>query len=332
MSIAPSRPVRPVSAALAVALALPALAAFDAPGAGNEPGTPAVSAPDRRDATRPTRTEPLEQRSFSLSFRPRAEHTFDADLRDSNGSVAVSRAGATLGLAVPLGERTRLLINTDAEFSRYDFSDASDLLPSGRDPLDDAWMVRLSPGVVVGLDETWSITGGAIVEIAAESGADVSDAITYGGFFGARYRWSPTLTTTFGAIAKSRLEDDVIVVPLLGVEWQITDRVVLLNEGLGLKLRADLSEQWRAGVFARFELRDYRLADDGALPDGVLRDQRVPLGLSIEWRPSPSVQVELSGGAVVYQKYTFDDSNGNKVESDRTRPAPFIGLTATFAF
>lgn len=298
----------------------------------SEPLDRSSPASDLRDTTRPTRTQPREERAFNLSFRPRVEHAFAADLRDSQGSVSTTRAGATLGLAAPLGERARLLVNVDGEWSRYNWSDVGDLLPSGEDPITNAYQVRLSPGLVYVLDQEWSLTGGAIIEFAGEGGADVGDSVTYGGFFGARYRWSDRLTTTFGVIAKTRLEDDAIAVPLLGVEWKITDTVTLENEGLGLKLRAAMNEQWRFGVFARYELRDYRLDDDGSVPDGVLRDQRVPIGVSVEWRPNPGVQIELSGGAVVYQKYEFDDSDGDRIESDRADVTPFIGLTATLAF
>jgi len=332
----PTRPSAQTRAAFAAPLitllALSGVARGDEPAAASGPASAASSAPDLRDATRPTRAQPQDDRGFNLSFRPRVEHTFDSDLRDSDGSVATTRAGATLGFATSLGERTRLLINADGEWSRYEWSDAGDLLPSGLDPIEDAYLFRLSPGVVYSLNDDWSLTGGAIIEIGAASGADVGDAITYGGFFGARYRWSDRFTTTFGIIAKTRLEDDAIAVPLLGLEWQITDRVMLKNEGLGLKLTADLNEQWRAGLFARWELRDYRLADDGSVPDGVLRDQRVPLGVSIEWRPSPAVQIELVGGAVVLQSYEVETDDGDRVQSDRARPTPFIGLIGTIAF
>lgn len=320
-----------IAALAPVAIAQPAAGSSDAGAVLSSPS----SAADRRDATRPTRTEPAADRAFNLSFRPRVEHTFDADLRDSNGSVAATRAGAVLGFAAPISERARVLVNAEGEFSRYEWSDASDLLPSGQDPIKDAYLFRLSPGMVYAIDSDWSLTAGGVVEIAAASGADVGDAITFGGFFGARYRWSETLTSTFGIIAKTRLEDSPIAVPLLGVQWQITERVRLENEGLGLKLSADLNEQWRAGVFARYELRDYRLATDGdggSVPDGVLRDSRIPLGVSIEWRPSPSVQVELLGGAVVYQSYEIETKHGDRVQSDRANPTPFVGLTGTIAF
>lgn len=320
-----------IAALAPIASAQPASASSDSAAATSSPPSPA----DRRDATRPTRTEPAADRAFNLSFRPRVEHTFDADLRDSNGSVATTRAGAVVGFAAPISERARILVNAEGEFSRYEWSDASDLLPSGKDPIKDAYLFRLSPSLVYSIDSDWSLTGGAIIEIAAASGADVGDAFTFGGFFGARYRWSETLTSTFGIIAKTRLEDSPIAVPLLGVQWQITERVRLENEGLGLKLSADLNERWRAGVFARYELRDYRLATDGdggSVPDGVLRDSRVPLGVSIEWRPSPGIQVELLGGAVVYQSYEIETKHGDRVQSDRANPTPFIGLTGTIAF
>lgn len=314
-------------------------AAAQAPESGGEAGGSAsaaarASGPAGRpgDQTRPTRAITGEDRRWTLELKPRVEHAFEGDLRDSAGSVSVTRGGGGVGLSFAASERLILLGNADAEYSRYDWSDVGDLLASGRDPIKNAYTVRFTPGAVYALNETWSLTGGGIVELSGETDADLSDSATYGGFFGARYKVSENFGLTFGAIAKTRLEDDAIVVPLLGVKWRIDEKLTLENEGLGLKLSASITEQWRAFVFGRFELRDYRLDDDNPIPEGVLRDQRVPVGLGIEWRPTPRVSVTLIGGAMVYQKFEFDDSSGNQIESDRTRPTPFVGLSASIAF
>jgi hypothetical protein len=327
-------PSRTPFASLALLAIAPTLALGQSTISSDQSSTPAADAhhPRPSDQTRPTQAETEADKRFTIELRPRVEHTFDGDLRDSEGSVSVTRAGGGLGLSFAASKQLIILVNADAEYSCYDWSDVGDLLPSGEDPIKNAYTARFTPGIVYALNETWSLTGGGIIELSGETGADLSDSITYGGFFGARYKVSDSLGLTFGVIAKTRLEDDAIAVPLLGVRWQINDKLSLENEGLGLKLITKINEQWRASIFGRFELRDYRLDDDNSIPEGVLRDTRVPVGLGIEWRPNPRVSVSLTGGATVYQKFTFDDANGDQIESDRTRPTPFIGLSASFAF
>jgi hypothetical protein len=273
-----------------------------------------------------------KQPGFTLSFTPRGEYTFGSDLRDSMGSVSVSRAGVGIDASGPLGDRARLSVGADFESSWYDFKDAGDLLPSGKEPIEDAFLLRVTPGISYFLSRQLAVVGGAIVEVAGAYGADLGDSVTYGGYGGVRYQASETFAVTAGVIVKTRLEDDAIVVPLLGLNWKIDEKLSLSSEGLGARLAAKVSPQWTVSVFGRWELREYRLEDDGAIPDGIVRDTRVPVGAGVTWSPTERVSVTLSGGVVVYQRFQFDDRDGNGVANDRTRGAGFVGVRGEIRF
>lgn len=290
-----------------------------------------ASATGQNSGARPTSVDEQAPK-WSLSLRPGFEHTFDAELRDSGATSSVTRAGVSAGLSVSVTEQFRVFLNGEFESSWYRWRDVQTLLPSGRKPIGNAFLARFTPGAAYSIDNEWSVLGGAIIEYAGERGVDWSRAATYGGYGGVKYRVNDSLAFTGGLIVKSRLEDDTLVVPLVGVEWAINDKLTLASDDLGLKLSAKINEQWQASIFGKFELRDFRLKDDGAISEGVVRDSRIPIGATVRWTPTPRVSVELSGGAVVYQRWTFDDRDGNRVETDRTRPAGFVGINASIGF
>ncbi len=273
--------------------------------------------------------------NWKLSLTPRGEYAFSAGLRSSGSKVSVGRAGVGVDLSGPLGDQARLLLNGDFESSFYRFKDVAAPLPtssSATEPLSDVFTLRLRPGVAYRLDDRWTLLGGAIVEFSGESGADVGDSVTFGGYGGATYRVSDDLSLTFGVIAKSRLEDDALVVPLLGLRWRINEMFSLTTEGLGARLSAKVSDQMTVSVFGRYEIRDFRLDDEAAVPGGIVQDTRLPIGATIEWAPTPRFSLALSGGVIVAQKFTFLNQHGDELSGDRTKAAPFIGLRAELKF
>lgn len=313
-----------VLAACSLAVAQDAKSATDPATAGNTPSADAASAPGAGSVSAPP---PL-----SFSITPKGEYTFESSLRRSDAKVSIARAGVDMDLGWQANERLRLTFGIEGEASWYDFKNTASLLPGGLDPINDAYLVRFTPGLRLGIDKTWSVLAGGIIEFAGERDVSLGDAATYGGFGGVGIRVSDTLFVTAGVIVKSRLEDDALIAPLLGVRWQINDRLSLENEQLGLRFSAKINEQLTASIFGRYEIRDYRLSDDGSIPEGVLEDQRVPLGAALKWSPSRNINVSLNAGAIVWQRFEFKDANGDDVANDRTRPAAFIGISAEISF
>jgi len=271
-------------------------------------------------------------REWTLSIAPRGEYTFSGDLRSSGSRVSVGRAGISFDASGPMGDRAHLLLNADLEASFYRFKDAALPLPSAAEPLRDAYTLRLRPGVAYKVDDDWSILGGAIVEFSGEAGADVGQSVTFGGYGGASYRVSDDLSLTFGLIVKTRLEDDALVAPLLGVRWKIDEKLSLVTEGLGVRFIAKVNDQFTVSIFGRYETRDFRLDDDATVPSGIVQDTRLPIGATVEWSPTSRLSIALSGGVIVGQKYTFLNENGEELAGDKTRTAPFIGLRGEWKF
>ena len=116
------------------------------------------------------------------------------------------------------------------------------------------------------------------------------------------------------------------------MNWQISDKVYLNTDRLGARLSAQVAPDWTFSIFGRYELREYRLDSDSSVPDGVMRDTRVPIGVGVAWEPCKRFRLGLDGGVIVYQEFIFDDKNGNRVAKDRADPTGFVGISAQIRF
>lgn len=304
------------------------------PAGGRGPGGGALP-PAPTQVGRPTGlTEPGERPAFRISIEPKVEYTFGANLRDGPGRVSVFRTGGDADVSISLGARTFTDLAVTGEYSRYRFRDATGLGGAGNpQPLRDAGAVTFAPSLTHIYDENWSVRATAIVRSGGEKGAFFdSDSFTYGGLLVARYAFNPDFALSFGAVATSRLEESALVLPLVGVEWNITERLRLETRGLGVRLTGTISPEWRAFIEGGFDSREYRLDDDNAVSKGVLRDRRVPIAVGVQYTLARSFEATIRGGAVVYQQYRLDDRDGNEIRKVETQPAGFIGGDVIFRF
>ncbi|MBC7834953.1 MAG: hypothetical protein H7Y88_07610 [Phycisphaerales bacterium] len=285
--------------------------------------------------------------AWQLWLRGAGEFTFAADLDDdagasgTQGEVSIARASTGLTFLGPIGDRARLNIDLTGEVSWYNFENGGALLPPASalpagtvtDSLfDEVYEVGVAPILAFVIDEQWSWFLGGGVRASGESGADIGESLTYGGFGGARYAFSEDLALSFGLGVRTRLEDDPYVLPVLGLEWQINDKVRFATEGLGARVTAAIDDEWSVWISGAYESREFRLEEDGPLPDGVVNDSRFPIGVGVQWKPSANLVFEVAGGVVVWQEFEIDDSDGDEVAEVQTDPAAFIRAGVRIAF
>jgi hypothetical protein len=238
-------------------------------------------------------------------------------------------------VGVPVGERARFSALVFGERSWYDFKNATGIIPGTDDPVDNTYRIVLRPLLSYQIDEQWGVFGAASLNWGAEDGGELADAFTVAGFGGVRYAFSEELSMSLGVGAATQLEDSTEFIPIIGVDWKINDRTRLSTtgvEGLGARLTHGFAPEWALIVQGSYENRQFRLADDNALPEGVLRDRRAPFGVGIAYSPSPSVAIELMGGVVAWEELRFDDREGNEVSEINSDPAPFIRLMVRIDF
>lgn len=319
--------------ALAATVTLASLAWAGPAGAQSPPaGTPDDPGRDTAAVTVSTPAARSREGSLTLTLAPLVEHTFETDLDEGPGDFSVTRGGLNFGVAGMATPSLRLALDGEFEASYYRFRNATGLFPGTDRPFNDVYQLQLTPTATYIIDRQWSVTGGGFVTFAGEGEADVGESITGGGLALASYSFSEDFTLSFGVLATSRLEDDALVLPIIGVRWKITPTVRLETRGLGVVVTADLSEAWAVTLDGGFESREYRLADESPLPEGVVRDRRAPVAVGVIYKPAPWVELTLRGGATVWQEFEIDNAAGDEVAEVESDPAPFVSFRATLRF
>jgi hypothetical protein len=176
------------------------------------------------------------------------------------------------------------------------------------------------------------------LEWSYESGASASDAKNFGAVLGATEFFSPTLVLGLGA-GVFRQIDKTRAFPLLIVNWQIDANWRVSNPfqagpagGAGLELVRALGPQWELAAGA--SVRDYRfrLRADGPAPEGIGRNQGVPVFARLTRQLGQQGRIDLYAGAVSAGKLRVLDAAGVTLSSSNYRPAPLLALSATLHF
>jgi len=280
----------------------------------------------------PTTSEPPR---ISGSFKLTGEYNSPGDL-DDGGDVSISRVRGDLGVYFRLDETSRIAFNFDTEYNGYDFSDDVAFGPGGNEPWDDVIGHSLQLTYSNRVNDKWTIIAGAGVDSYYETGADFGESLTYAGRLGASYKISETLNLGGMIYVSSRLEDDTLFIPIILVDWKITDQWSLETRGwargAALSLGYQATDALQILLTGGFEGRDFRLDEDGPTPDGVGRDWRVAAGLMAEWQVHEQVLLTGMLGANLWQELTLDDSNGDEIAETDVDPSLLVGVRVTFTF
>ncbi len=295
---------------------------------------PAVAAAQDAASTEPT---DRAAQPWSLTLETTPSFTFRADLDDDAGSVSVLRTDFAADFSGPIGDRLRLTIGLFGGVANYDFNDFrfnNTDLDDG--PLEDTYEAGLSLLAIYAFDEQWyALARGSVVAGWADD-ADIGDAIFGTAAAGLGYRFSDNFSLALGGGFITRLEDNVGFLPLVVIDWQISETLSLKTTGVGLTLASKLSEQWSVFLRGGGDFHQYRLDDsDNNLPEslrgGAVNDTRVPVGIGLEWNPAAGLTLSLEGGVVVWQQFELrnDDEELDEIETD---PAAYIAGRLSYRF
>ena len=273
------------------------------------------------------------QRELTLRLGAGASWASEADLNGAQGGVSVARARGGVGLDVPILERSILRVDFDWEQSLYDFDNAVGFGLSDDRPLpNDLATSSLGVSFVHPIDTDFTLLASIEGRYSAEGGADFADAINHSGFVALRYTINPDLALNFGLGYRTRLEEDPIVLPVLGVDWRFARDWSLRTDGTGVVLEHRYSDTLRLSLTGSFEFREYRL-DAGAInPDGTFTDENINLLLGADWDATPNISVIARGGSVLWQNYTFRDDLSRKLADVEGDPTLFFGGGVTVRF
>jgi hypothetical protein len=282
-------------------------------------------------------TGPDGPRPTPFLLHARAEYQFDSGI-DSAGDFNVIRAMGGAGFAFPIGDRFGMALGGGFGYKGYDFESAP--VFGGSEPWENIYTTILSALAGFKIDDQWSVFGGGIFSLSAEEGADFGSSFTGGGVIGAGYRASPDFVVRLGVSVVSQIEDDVAVLPVVQLDWRITDRwrarAGSLDTGatdvIGAGLTYKLTEQWSIGGRIGYARDRFRLDDSGFAPEGVGQDDRFKATLSVTWRPTDTFELGLIGGMAFGGELRIEDEDGDRLFKEDYDPAAVVGARMAFRF
>jgi hypothetical protein len=275
-----------------------------------------------------TLEDPLAKVSFSLALE--SSFTTESDLSEA-GSVSVVRLGPTFGVRYAPQQTSFFDFSLGAEYSFYEFDGATGIVPSG-EPVDDFSEYLLGARYTGRVNDEWWWFVGGNASWAAEDGADLGDGFTASGMVGATYAINERLSIGAGLVVRSRIEDDALVYALPVVNWKINDQWTLETVSNALRLSYAPAEDWAVYVAGGWESREFRLSENGPIPDGVMRDDRIPIVLGAVLRPGENIEFDIAAGSTVWGEYEFRDSTGAEIADADADPALLAMITARIRF
>lgn len=278
--------------------------------------------------------------SASLTISPYAFGSFhaDADLDSDIGEFGFSSYRAGVNLTKGVGDRGRLGANIGFGVLDYDItpsatSVANDAADIGAG-LDDVYESEIILSYAHRGEGKWAYQFGAGVVSAGEDGADFGDTLDFLGTAGFRYQYNDKLSLGLGVLVKTRLEDDVLVIPVPQIRYQINDQWVLESQRAGLALSYAASDELTYGIMGEYLNSTFRMNDTHAavVSEGVVNHTRVPVSIFAEYKPSDQIEISARVGASLAGNIEFLDNAGNEVTDQDIDTAIFGSLNVSFRF
>ena len=260
-----------------------------------------------------------------LLVTPAYTHQFDADLDGSDASFSADRWRLDLGTRIPFSDALTVSIGAEAEWSQYEFDGVGDDVFGLNRDADDLFVGQFGALAQYDLNDTWQLVLGGTISWGGDFDASFSDGLGGSGLLGVTYRFSPRFSVTPGVLALARLEDDALVIPVIGLDWEISDAWRLRSIGPGAELSWRADDTWTFFLRGLYRPRDFRLAPDAAVPSGVLRERAFPVSLGVEWKPTSRVTATVFGGAILGGNLRLTEDDGGEIYDEDYDVAPIVG-------
>jgi outer membrane receptor protein involved in Fe transport len=273
--------------------------------------------------------------SVDFSFSTSTAYQFSANV-DGGGEMNVARYNAALELSSRASKDLRLGLGLSYEYDDYDFSGLTKF-PVAR-PWSEVNRFGISVPVHYTFTDNWRLFVSPSVQWAGESHAKWDDALSYGAVAGISYKIRPDAVIGLGAGVYSNIEDTTVF-PYITVNWQMTERLRLINPfrtspagPAGLELAYAIDKYWETGLGAAYRSYRFRLEENGPIPNGIGEYKIVPVIARISCKFTSQIRIDVYGGATFVNKIYIEDQDGHELFSTKTDIAPLIGLTFVARF
>jgi len=266
-------------------------------------------------------------------LRPRIRLIQDVTIDQDFGSAEVNsfESGLRANVVAPLSRAFAIRLLGEVRGKVYDFHGNEGFVDTNRnpskDPFDGLLSNRLRIEARYQMFESWALVGGAEVSSRWEAGSQWERGLQQGAFFGVAHLFREQLSIVVGLGVRSRMgRGGVTLSPAGQIGWRITPNFEIETDGLGLNVAARVNPALTLFLRGGLKSTSYRLDDRGdGLNRAVLRDRRLPIRVGGRWKISKHWRVRGLVGAVIYQKYSVYDSDGNFFDSSTSRSPAFTG-------
>jgi hypothetical protein len=256
----------------------------------------------------------------------------DGDLESTGAGVSFRSVALEANTPLPWKAGPwRPSLAVGVERADYDFDRPERWTGRRGELLSGATAVRLAPSVAYRWSDTVSAFGGVSLQSSVAAGEDFSEGITVGVNGGVRRVISPQLAYVVGLAVSTRIEEDLKVIPLIGVEWTINPEWRLSVVGPRGRLAYKLTPTWTAFGQIAYESREWRLDDEAAIPAGVLRQGAVPASAGVEWALGPA-RLTATVGVPLAHEYRIDNRDGDKLFETDVEDSVAFGLSVRVGF
>ena len=326
----------PAAVSLFAALILGSGSAF-----ANQPAEPSESSESSESSEPATESENLPvaetQTGFTFEARVHGSYLSDADFDDGTGEFGFAEYGLGIKASRRVGDMGMLSIDFNAGIVDYDITPsatavAGDAASIGSE-FDTVTTLSLIGMYAARTDEglSWFVGGGVLSngENSADFG-DTIDGMLMGGF---RYKVNNKLELGIGVAARTRLDDDVLVVPMPQVRYTINEYWSIESEGVGLKFNYKASDALDYGLTAQFASTTFRLDDShAAAPEGIATHRRFPIAFYTIYEPNDTIEISGRIGAMMAGELEILDTNGNDLTSQDIDTGIFGSINVSFKF
>jgi hypothetical protein len=305
-------------------------------------GDPQLQVVEPRDAElRPADPPPLPAdpaNGWLLRATPYFEQALDANI-DGPGDLGTRRGGLRLDAAPQDADGAGGFgFGLDLEAAAYDFDGSEGLFPGAVEPVQDLFSADLRGQWSSDPNRRWAFDLDLQLEVAGEDNAEFTDSLSVAGSAAATYRYDEDLGLTAGLWARSELEDDGELLPVLGVQWRIDERTRLSTRGLSLDLEHRLTDRHALFSNLAYRHRQYRLDELGPIAEGALADRELRLvggyswqaGLE-EWRAIVDSRARVYAGVLLYRELEFRQGDATAAEIDLD-PTAVLGASVSLRF
>lgn len=262
---------------------------------------------------------------------------------DDGGSFSVNRSFLGAGANYQFTPDLSLDLSIATEVDTYDFRGGGTFADAaGGTPWTTTVDVTLGSAVRWQIDRAWQVRLAGFLGWSAEHNADFGSSFYGGGIIAGSYTFSRDLTLGGGFLIASRIEDNVLIIPALLVDWRINERLTMTNvrgpvtypASAGVELIYNIEDSLNFAIGFRYIYRRFRLNDDGptAVQSGIGSERSFPLWLRLEWEPVRRLRLHLLGGISFGERLELQASNGDLLAKQDVSPAPFVAFFCSFKF